>query len=818
LQGLELNDDFFVTYKDEEGDVINVKNEVDLVEAVRWAQEHGVPCLCLQVPFSTADSDSDESWTEIDNGSPRKPSAAEDEDDVDDSEKRSILNHEDAATVVPPIEEEAPQEEPVKEETPVPLPAEEVISESSEEASEQSDLEDGASISQEDVVNHEEAIPEHVIEQEEEETPVSYHNDVVEEEQTAEQDSPAVLTLEPIVQVFQETTYLEEEEAKVPAVGIDRIIEIMCSVNDEYVAEDDDKHFFVALLADPANVEKIVSFLSLPAIKTAISAVAQAERASSGAAQKATTTQLIKVLYQSPEVLGHLNGIPQLEDVLLRVLRGLKPKSLVTSLEVEDDESEVEEATQVDEEETQVEEETQEEEEEPKAYHRSVACDGCGMDESLKGVSVSKGTRNERGEILGVRYKSAVLPDYDLCESCEATGRFQAEAGPFLKIVDPATAPEVIFCALPGTTSGQTENLDWRNPVAREFFEFMRARKEKRSTPTQQPRTAPPTVGAVSASAVVSETQAAPKITCKHLLKTFEAPHGSFSCDICNRTQAVRAVLHGCRECNFDVCHNCYTEKDLGLKLAPPTVAAVAPEPPRVAVVQEQQPAAPQAKFVCDVTLTDGCAVRAGEQLVKTWRVRNSGQERWPQGTRICHVGGDAFGGPVNGVEVPLAAPGEAVGVSVPLTMPQQPGRYTSYWRMVTPHPQSAKFGHRFWVTVNVMAASIAPVTAPVSVPRMPPPPPQIARVPPPPPATSFPMWTPDMLPGSPPVMLPQVPVVHPLRVEERQTEFVATSEFEETVARIADFGFTDVERIVAVLGEVNGNAAAAIERLLEDA
>jgi hypothetical protein len=37
-------------------------------------------------------------------------------------------------------------------------------------------------------------------------------------------------------------------------------------------------------------------------------------------------------------------------------------------------------------------------------------------------------------------------------------------------------------------------------------------------------------------------------------------------------------------------------------------------------------------------------------------------------------------------------------------------------------------------------------------------------------------------------------------------------------VARIADFGFMDVDKIVKVLGEVNGDAAAAIERLLEDA
>lgn len=815
LQGLDVNEDFFVTYKDEEGDVINVKSEVDLIEAVRWAQEQGVPCLCLHVPFTAAESDSDESWTEIDNGSPRGVTRKAEDHEDDETEQRSILDAgEDAATVEPPVadhpDEEEPQQPPVKEDKEEP-PV--------EEATDYSDEDDKSTEKEEESASDEESEEEEpTLTSPKIEEPVKYEPAVEEQEveEPKTQNTPTVLTVEPIMQVLEAeaapvlaVSEPADDRSENTGVGINRIIEIVCSVNDPYIVGTEDKEYFVQLLSEPSNVTKILNFLNQPSVRTAISVIAQAEKASQGAAQKAMITQLIKVLYQNPEVHGHLNAIPNLEELLLRVLRGLAAKS------------EPEPAVEVPTEEVaaEVEGEEEEEEEVPKVTHTLVTCDGC-TDDELREIALSKGMRNESGEILGVRYKSAVLPDFDLCASCESTGRFQASSGPFLKIVDPSTAPEVILCAMPGATAGmlnQMENLDWRNPVAREFFEFVRGRKQ-RATPQRPDRTAPPSVNTVSAPAVTAPEVSTPNFKCKHLLKTFEAPHGSFSCDVCGKTQPVRAVLHGCRECNFDVCHTCYDEKDLGLKLAQPAAVAPVSEPVVVvarasppmecvasppAPVVVASPPAPQAKFVCDVTLTDGCAVRAGESLIKTWRVRNSGQERWPSGTRICHVGGDSFGGPVNGIEVPLAAPGEAVGVSVPLTMPQLPGRYTSYWRMVTPHPQNAKFGHRFWVTVNVMAASvsIAPVPAPIPV--------AAPRAPPPPPPQSVMPWA---LPGSPPVAAPAVATAL-----GAQPRFVPSA-FEETVARIADFGFTDVEKIVAVLNEVNGDAAAAIERLLEDA
>jgi MinD superfamily P-loop ATPase len=48
--------------------------------------------------------------------------------------------------------------------------------------------------------------------------------------------------------------------------------------------------------------------------------------------------------------------------------------------------------------------------------------------------------------------------------------------------------------------------------------------------------------------------------------------------------------------------------------------------------------------------------------------------------------------------------------------------------------------------------------------------------------------------------------------------EPVVASELEMAVAQITDFGFTDIDKIVKILKEVNGDTSAAIDRLLEDA
>jgi len=255
-----------------------------------------------------------------------------------------------------------------------------------------------------------------------------------------------------------------------------------------------------------------------------------------------------------------------------------------------------------------------------------------------------------------------------------------------------------------------------------------------------------------------------------HFLSRFVTHHGGYTCNVCNVKQLNKVQMYGCRPCDYAVCMDCFNKHSFRVQ-----EHAMAPPPP-------------QAKFVSDVTMTDGCVVTPGERMNKTWRVRNSGGEQWAAGTRIVHVGGDPMGGPMTGIEVPRANPGEAVNVSVPLIMPQLPGRYTSYWRMITPAPTKQKFGHRFWVTVQVILPAV------------------LFRAPPPPVAPAVVVGYPVIPPPRVMTTTPSAPLVE---------NEVVDPEFEQAVATITDAGFNDIDKIVKYLREENGNTSNVFDRLL---
>ncbi|KAL4093388.1 hypothetical protein PRIC1_010822 [Phytophthora ramorum] len=56
--------------------------------------------------------------------------------------------------------------------------------------------------------------------------------------------------------------------------------------------------------------------------------------------------------------------------------------------------------------------------------HAGVVCTGC-----------------EKAPLVGVRYKSLEVPNFDLCEECEASGKYM-HFEPFIKITDPSRAPK----------------------------------------------------------------------------------------------------------------------------------------------------------------------------------------------------------------------------------------------------------------------------------------------------------------------------------------------------------------------------------------
>ena len=48
-------------------------------------------------------------------------------------------------------------------------------------------------------------------------------------------------------------------------------------------------------------------------------------------------------------------------------------------------------------------------------------------------------------------------------------------------------------------------------------------------------------------------------------------------------------------------------------------------------------------RFVKDVTIFDGTELLPRTKFTKIWRMRNSGNLPWPQGTQLTHIGGDTL-------------------------------------------------------------------------------------------------------------------------------------------------------------------------------
>jgi len=104
------------------------------------------------------------------------------------------------------------------------------------------------------------------------------------------------------------------------------------------------------------------------------------------------------------------------------------------------------------------------------------------------------------------------------------------------------------------------------------------------------------------------------------------------------------------------------------------------------------------AQFISDITLPDdGPPLAPGQNLIKTWRVRNSGTCTWDS-HMLKFVGGDQMNAP-SPVDVPYTAPGNEVEISVPIQVPDTSA--TGYWQIVNANGTWVP-GRFMWVMVEV--------------------------------------------------------------------------------------------------------------------
>jgi hypothetical protein len=119
------------------------------------------------------------------------------------------------------------------------------------------------------------------------------------------------------------------------------------------------------------------------------------------------------------------------------------------------------------------EDEDEDEEDVSPAVHARIICDGCGCN-----------------PIVGVRYKCAVRDDFDLCESCEASGNYDM-GHPMLKINTPAQAPAAIMVVLKEGQQTEAEAETEAAKAAAKQAEFLKKAHDGSLTLAEAERAGP---------------------------------------------------------------------------------------------------------------------------------------------------------------------------------------------------------------------------------------------------------------------------------------------------------------------------------------
>ncbi|CAF3886546.1 unnamed protein product [Rotaria sordida] len=116
----------------------------------------------------------------------------------------------------------------------------------------------------------------------------------------------------------------------------------------------------------------------------------------------------------------------------------------------------------------------------------------------------------------------------------------------------------------------------------------------------------------------------------------------------------------------------------------------------------------PQMRFIADVTVGEGEAIPPNTRFIKTWRVENSGNERWPNNCSLRFVNGDRLQDQ-DEVYVNSLAPGEQTNISVNITSSNVLRIIRSQWRLFT--SAGVPFGDPIWLIASVEEGGIMGIT-----------------------------------------------------------------------------------------------------------
>merc|ERR1712228_608905 len=103
------------------------------------------------------------------------------------------------------------------------------------------------------------------------------------------------------------------------------------------------------------------------------------------------------------------------------------------------------------------------------------------------------------------------------------------------------------------------------------------------------------------------------------------------------------------------------------------------------------------AEFVSDVTLPDRSYYPTDTVLIKTWKMRNNGDNEWGNNVELVFFKGNESLTLEKRYPVNNALSGQEVEISAVIKTPKKPGRYCSYYRLAR---NEEYFGPRVWVDI----------------------------------------------------------------------------------------------------------------------
>ncbi|XP_065070523.1 protein ILRUN-like [Rhopilema esculentum] len=104
-------------------------------------------------------------------------------------------------------------------------------------------------------------------------------------------------------------------------------------------------------------------------------------------------------------------------------------------------------------------------------------------------------------------------------------------------------------------------------------------------------------------------------------------------------------------------------------------------------------------QLVEDVTIKEGEVISPHTSFLKTWRIRNTGNERWPTQLRLVFTNGHNF---ANSTVIPVHPidPGTTTDLTIPMMSPMDTGCFRGQWRLAD--ISNNFFGDPLYVIINV--------------------------------------------------------------------------------------------------------------------